>query len=125
MDVVLKRISHTTEETFGVIIIDDNPICFTLELPYKDNQIDISCIMPDVYTATIIDPTEDLPYKHIAINDAHGRSGVRIHAGNHPADSKGCIIVGRQVGPGCLTLSRLALSDLIEKLPNTFSLTIS
>ena len=124
MNVLLKRISQTETETFGVIMIDNAPICLTVELPWRDNKPDISCIPVGEYNCTKIGPTQKFPYQHFSINTVPDRANVRIHRGNWTSDTEGCVLVGRQFGPHCVSLSQMALDDLISILPDTFTLTI-
>ena len=44
------------------------------------------------------------------------RSGIRIHAGNNPEDSSGCILVGRAQLPGHVYNSRSTLEKLMQRL---------
>ena len=44
------------------------------------------------------------------------RSGIRIHAGNNPDDSSGCILLGRALLPGHVYNSRSTLEKLMQRL---------
>ena len=44
------------------------------------------------------------------------RSGIRIHAGNDPEDSSGCILLGRALLPGHVYNSRSTLEKLMQRL---------
>ncbi len=46
----LKRVSVTEHGVFGVILINNIPLVLTLELPWRDNQRNISCIPAGSYT---------------------------------------------------------------------------
>lgn len=69
--------------------------CFTLELPWQDNQTSISCIPDGVYGASRYDSP-----KHGAVlllESVPGRSWIEIHAGNYTRQIEGCILVGDSI----------------------------
>jgi len=91
--------------------------CFTLELPWRDNAEDISCIPPGTYKAKITYSNKfkrDLP----ELLDVPGRSKVRIHAGNTTRDTLGCILVGeeRVESAPMITKSQVTLTELFDAL---------
>ena len=66
--------------------------CLTLELPWKDNLKDVSCIPEGVYTARKYDSP-----KHggvVLLDDVPNRTYIEIHAGNYTRQIQGCILVG-------------------------------
>jgi hypothetical protein len=90
----------------GVMLIDGIFYGYTLELPWRANLPDVSCIPCGVYqvqkalsehfTAKL---GHDVFLPHIL--DVPGRLGVLIHGGNKPSDSLGCVLVGSHcIGPG-------------------------
>ena len=44
------------------------------------------------------------------------REGIRIHAGNRVEDTRGCILVGQNMMPGCVFNSRKTLDALLQRL---------
>ncbi len=72
-------------------------ICWTLELPWKDNKQEISCIPEGVYKINkfFSGGFNRWIYK---INKVLGRDLVRIHNGNTVLDIRGCILVGTKQG---------------------------
>lgn len=80
--------------TIGRLVCGDFQ-CFTLELPWLNNQINISCI-----------PEGDYPYKTyhspkhgkvLLILDVDDRTMIEIHSGNYTRQILGCILVGDSV----------------------------
>ena len=49
--ITLKRIAHTDDGTFGVLLLEGSPFAVTLERPWLDNQRGKSCIPTGVYLA--------------------------------------------------------------------------
>lgn len=66
--------------------------CFTLELPDKDNQQDISCIPEGEYKYKFYKS----PSKGdvLLLLDVENRTWVEVHAGNYTRQILGCILVG-------------------------------
>lgn len=97
----LHRLSDDGKQTLGELyVVEDNEIIFTtktLELPYKDNKNQISCIPADTYTV-VKRKTKDskFRYEHLHILDVPNRKWVLVHAGNYYTDILGCILVGNQ-----------------------------
>lgn len=98
--------SYRKEQTLGHAYLQDvdGNILFqfkTLELPWRDNQRNISCIPEGTYQAEI--RFSKKYSRHIHIKDVEGRSLILIHWGNyagsinprtgHP-DIRGCVLVG-------------------------------
>jgi len=55
---------------------------------------------------------QDLPH----IDDVPGRSAIEIHAGNVPADTKGCVLIGERGSANDLIHSRLTLALVLTQL---------
>jgi len=93
----LRRSDHGSE---GILLFR-NFHCYSLELPWKDNQRNISCIPAGTYTVTI-----RLSHKYGRVYwvlDVPGRSYILIHSGNWAGDvskglkthTNGCILLGK------------------------------
>lgn len=109
MRAVLTRLRFTDDGVFGEFVVYDAqgvPVfrCVTGELPWRDNQPDLSCIPEGVYRAF----WEYSP-KHgrflFHLHGVAGRSVIEIHAANLMGDAKlgkvaqllGCIAPGQEV----------------------------
>ena len=101
----LKRISSSATGTFGVLLEWDQPFALTVEPPWRNNQVNISCIPPGTYRCT--------RYKSprfgwtFLIRDIPGRSLCVFHKGNFgftllakkiKSATKGCVVVGEEFG---------------------------
>ena len=120
MELVLIR-TYLLEGTNGQLMVDGQKICSTIELPWKDNQRQISCI-PEGRYRLAKRYTPRFGY-HIIIRDVPNRSNILIHAFNDAlAESKGCIApVTTITGMGRGIFSRFALARLVRFLDPAFA----
>jgi len=95
-----KRSDHGTE---GILSVG-NFSCFTLELPWKDNQPNISCIPEGTYPVSIrISPKYNKVYH---VSNVEDRKHILIHSGNLAGNVskglkthvQGCILLGKYRG---------------------------
>jgi len=115
--------------TLGILTYGDFK-CFTLELPWKGNELNVSCI------------PRALGYKGekhkspangdvIAITNVFNRTYIQIHSANFLRQLKGCIAVGDSIkfldGDSLpdVTNSKNTLKKLLAVLPKKFMIEIS
>lgn len=124
----IKRIAKQPTYTIGKLYIDDKYYCDTLEdtdrgLKQSDSLEQIKA--KKVYGQTAIPTGEyyvNLTYspkfKRIlpVIYDVKGYEGIRIHSGNTPADTLGCVLVGYNKIKGKVINSKDTLNQLIDIL---------
>lgn len=94
MDIV--RLEEGTGGTFGVLRMDGEVFCVTLEPPYRDNRRDVSCIPPGEYGCRRVrSPSFGDTYE---IENVPGRDHILFHRGNVVGDTRGCVLLGRSFG---------------------------
>jgi len=82
--------------TFGVLKIDKEVFCVTLEPPDRLNRVNVSCIPAKQYRCTrVMSPTFGETFE---VMNVPGRSHILFHAGNVLADTAGCIILAQHYG---------------------------
>lgn len=98
--------------TNGDIYVNDHFICHCIELPWRDNQRQISCIPEGRYEIRKRS-TQKWP-DHIYVANVPNRSGILFHpANNADTQLQGCIApVTKITAPGRGTQSVLAMSKL-------------
>lgn len=123
MNITLRRISFSKDApTYGVMILQDIPLCVTVERPWLDNQKNASCIPPGVYKCS---PHNGAQFKDVwKLENVPGRSAILIHAGNTSSDVQGCIAVGQAFYNGGISNSRMTMDMLRKTLPEHFTLEI-
>lgn len=88
--------------TSGYLAVNGSIISYTLERPWQDNQQNISSIPAGTYPGILRYDHKD--HWRIELQNVPGRTNVQIHTGNEPDQSKGCILVGTQLGPDLCTI---------------------
>ena len=96
MKLTLKRNDTNDDGTDGQIRMPSGLIIFTLELPWKNNQDNISCIPYGIYTCKKIkSPKFGVCYEVLNVPN---REKILIHWGNFLKDILGCIEIGLAKG---------------------------
>lgn len=123
----LTRLPSSDDGTFGQITDDTGDIlCKTVELPWRDNETDKSCIPVGSYICDLYhSPRHGQVWM---LRNVPGRTNCEIHAANTILDLEGCIGVGDSFGqvaglPAVLN-SKATLANLRAILPRSFLLTI-
>jgi len=119
----VKRINiktmHLPDCTVGVLSFCGLRL-FTLELPWLDNEKNVSCIPRGIYRAYI----RNSPANGYVLEllDVTNRTHIQIHAGNFTHQIKGCILVGDSIkdinkdGVPDVTNSKNSLAKLLNKI---------
>lgn len=104
--------------------------CFVLELPWLDNQVNISCIPEGAYEAKKrISPSKK--YQVIEYIDVPNRTYIQAHYGNYTSQLLGCQLYGDSVkyidndSIPDVTNSEKTLKKLLAILPDKFLIKIS
>lgn len=118
----LHRVASTPDYTAGVVLVNGEPICLSLELPWRDNQPCISCIPAGKY---VIDLQHQSPKfgKCWEVMGVEGRTHILFHVANRCRELLGCIAVGKSFGhiegEFAVLNSRLAFNRLKEFTPKS------
>ena len=103
--------------------------CNTLELPWLQNQQNVSCIPEGVYQChKITSPSLGGCFE---IENVPNRTYVRGHMGNFTSDILGCILFGESLldfngdGIADITNSKETFARLMAVLPDTFMLEVA
>jgi hypothetical protein len=116
MRLSLRRTRKTSASTGGELFVDGAFECYTLEDAIRDHKIPGRTAIPaGTYSVSL---THSSKFGRILplLENVAGFQGVRIHPGNKPEDTEGCILVGRIYGQDSLTESKLAFDVLLSKL---------
>ena len=113
MKLTIKRVYHA-KGTNGDLFADDRFICHTIELPWKENMHQVSCIPEGNYELRKR-KTERFG-EHFILMYVPGRTGILLHAANDAMkEIKGCIApVETLTGEGKGNNSRRSLTRLVR-----------
>lgn len=104
IDVYLTRLRRSDHGTEGFLTVPSLGFsCFTLELPWRDNRQDVSCIPPGIYSM-VWRVTKRRSTYHI--KKVPNRTWVLVHSGNFAGDVtkglkthvEGCVLLGNRMG---------------------------
>ena len=103
--------------------------CFTLELPWRHNAEDISCIPHGQYLAEKYhSPTKG---DVLLLLGVENRTYIEMHAGNYTRDVLGCILLGQGIKyldgdsiPDVVT-SKVTLNMLLAKVPDSVTVVVN
>ena|SRR6266567_2166783 len=130
MDLLLRRFPSGKDCTIGELFVHGDFECYTLEdvmreepgVPVAEWKVSDQTAIPAGLYSILIDYSPHFQRFMPHVMNVPGFSGVRIHAGNTPLDTEGCILVGRHVVPPnpttaiALAESRVAFNALYLKI---------
>lgn len=95
--------------TIGELEFEDFK-CFTLELPWRFNASNISCIPAGTYEIEKYDSAAN--GKCLLLSGVTGRTWIQIHSGNFTRDTLGCVLVG----DGIRDIDRDNIPDVVNSV---------
>ena len=93
----LIRFSQSDKQTLGHLFVRNSKhqviaVFATLELPWKENNPNISCVPLGTYQVT--KRWSPKFNNHFLVSNVLGRSLILIHSGNFVTQTQGCILLG-------------------------------
>ena len=125
MDIRLVRLSEVAGTTKGVLLINGEALFTTVELPWRDNEPNVSCVPEGVFPLRYVE-SPSFGWVYTILNVGNGRSGCHIHIANRAKELKGCVGIGKGfgtlLGDPSVTKSGQAFDEfmaLMAKTPET------
>jgi hypothetical protein len=122
MNLTLNRVMFSSSATLGKLYCGSDFLCYTLE----DTDRKLECDGEKVYGQTaiprgtyqvVVDWSNRFNKELPRLVDVPGFEGIRIHAGNAPEDTEGCVLVGTNIiNENLIGNSRTAMLLLMAKL---------
>jgi len=126
VEILLTRLTDNGEQNTGHATMYNNIKTLmnfvTLELSWKNNEKNISCIPMGVYSCSV--RYSEKYGKHLLVHLVRDRSMILMHSGNFNTQTKGCILVGERFayinGDDNIDVanSRNTLAKMIELIDN-------
>ena len=127
-NLLLKRTTRTDKSTIGELHLNGKFFCYTLEdrdrgLKKTDSLLSIkarklfgiTAIPAGRYEVALTWSNRFKKYMPQLLN-VPGYEGVRIHVGNYPEETEGCLLVGIGKGVDKIIDSRTAFTALMQQL---------
>jgi hypothetical protein len=118
MEIKVVREQYRAGSTIGRLFLDGVFECYTLEDGIRTNKVYGETAIPVGTYKVTVDYSGHFGTELPHVLDVPKFEGIRIHPGNVPADTLGCILVGRNWQPGDekITASKLAFAPLLAKI---------
>lgn len=116
MELKLVRNVFSDKSTIGELFIDGAHECFTLEDVVRPVKIKSETAIPaGTYE---VDVSFSAKFKKLLpeLLNVPNFEGIRIHSGNKPEDTEGCILVGQTESEDFIGSSRAAFAPLFAKI---------
>lgn len=117
LDLVRRWLTDTS--TIGELYVDGVRECFVLEDRYRpppEAKVPGSTCIPVGRYEVQLTHSPKFGRTLPLVVDVPGFEGIRIHPGNHPTDTEGCLLPGLERLPDAVQGSRLAFEHLWARL---------
>ena len=123
-EISVKRTRTDDIQTTGQFTLVVNGVLkltgYTLELPWRDNERQVSCIPPGKYR---LKHFHSVKFGHcLELQQVPDRDAILIHAGNYNRDTHGCILIGanlvdiNQDGNMDVTSSKVTMERMMNSI---------
>ena len=116
MNLDLQRTTLSGNSTIGTLAVNGRFECYTLEDTVRPKKIPGITAIPAGEYEVIINFSERFHRMLPLLLNVPQFEGVRIHTGNTPADTEGCILVGQRQDTDRILCSKLAFDHLFVQL---------
>ena len=90
---ILQRLKSPPDRTLGLWHLEPNHSLLTMERPWLDNQVNVSCIPSGHYK---FKRDTHGRFQWFRLLDVTGRTNIELHEGSKPSHSEGCILMSNE-----------------------------
>ena len=105
---IIQRDKPQDDRTTGTAILPDGSEYPTLELPWRNNEVSISCIPAGFYRFA---RDTHGRFQWFRILFVPGRTDIEMHLGTKPSHSQGCILMTKE----CLMVMKTTFFDDVRE----------
>ena len=87
---IIQRLESPDDRTNGIATLPDGTQFETIELPWRENQVSISCIPAGHYK---FKRDTHGRFQWFRVLDVWKRTHIEMHLGTRPSHSEGCILL--------------------------------
>lgn len=113
---VLQRKWATEKSTIGELSLNGKSVCLILEDPVRPVKIKGQTAIPAGKYQVVITPSNRFKRDLPLLLNVPNYEGVRIHPGNGPDDTEGCLLPGLERSTDRVLASRVAFERLFSTL---------
>ena len=116
MKLILKRKHKTSNSTIGELSIDGKFECYTLEDVEREKKIYGKTAIPKGTYEIVMTMSNRFKIVLPLLLNVPNFEGVRVHVGNYPKDTEGCILLGQTRSIDFIGNSKMAVVKFLQKL---------
>ena len=119
MEILAVRTTYTDKSTISKVYVEGEFECYFLEDPVRDGlKVYGETAIPEGRYEIVVTYSNRFKRKLPLLLNVPNYVGVRIHIGNTPQDTEGCLLPGTHAGIDCVSGSRIAFDKLFNKISN-------
>lgn len=103
---IIQRIKSLSDRTDGIVTLPDGTEYLSIERPWLNNQVSVSCIPSGHYK---FKRDTHGRFQWFEVLDVEGRTNIEMHLGTKPSHSEGCILLPKNC---LLAMKNFFYSDL-------------
>ena len=119
MEILSVRTTYTDKSTISKVYVEGEFECCFLEDPVRDGlKVYGETAIPEGRYEIVVTYSNRFKRKLPLLLNVPNYVGVRIHPGNTPGETEGCLLPGTSAGVDSVSGSKVAFDNLFNKINN-------